>query len=285
MNKDFSLIGYLQIFWVTLAIASCGGGSTVTQSPDVAGIEMGAALAANGEQESRHYTVELSGSQALPPVDTRHTGLAEFTADTITGQLFGTVTTSLAADADGIAEVHIREGGPDEVGSDVVRLIEAAGNAGNKVFNVPANFFLAPQQLTSYNNGGLYVDIHAGSIEIRGQLSDEPPFLALVSELGDLQAKLFTPMCSGCHTGSGNSLPAVMNLSTADATYNSLVGVFSIGEPELLRVDPGDADNSLVMHKVLGTQSVGSRMPFRGAKLDAQIIDALSNWINAGAPR
>jgi len=282
MNRRFALTRYLPLFCAACVIASCGGGSTGSHSPEVAGIEMGAALAA---PENRRYTVELSGSQALPPVNTRHTGRAEFSVDTATGQLHGTVTTSLAADVEGIAEVHIHEGGPGEVGSAVVRLIEAAGDVGNNVFNVPANFFLTPQQLTLYYNGALYVDVHAGSIEIRGQLSDEPPFLALVSELNDLQAKVFTPMCSGCHLGSGANLPAVMNLSTADATYNNLVGVFSIGEPELLRVDPGDADDSLLMHKVQGTQIVGSRMPFRSAKLDAEIIDALANWINAGAPR
>ena len=136
-----------------------------------------------------------------------------------------------------------------------------------------------------YNNGSLYVDIHAGQVELRGQLSESSLSLTTGSTLADLQAKVFTPVCSGCHTGGGASLPSVMNLSNADASYNSLVGVFSIGEPNLLRVDAGNAAASLLVHKIEGTQTVGSRMPLRGAKLEPEIIDALVQWINAGAQR
>ena len=274
----------------TAVLHSCGGSGNhegFDAPGDVAGIELGAALGTSEgtAQSAPRYLVELSGSQVLPAVDTRHTGQAEFAVDAATGQLFGTVTTSLSEADGGEVEVHLHEGGAGEVGGLVVTLIENVGNVGNRVFEVPANTVLTAAQLTLYNNGSLYVDIHAGQVELRGQLSESSLSLTTGSTLADLQAKVFTPVCSGCHTGGGASLPSVMNLSNADASYNSLVGVFSIGEPNLLRVDAGNAAASLLVHKIEGTQTVGSRMPLRGAKLEPEIIDALVQWINAGAQR
>lgn len=259
-----------------LFVVSCGG-STVTDTAPGAGFEIGAALSENVDR----YTVLLSGSQVLPAVDTRYTGQADFTVDEQTGQLYGTVVTSV----ENVTAVHLHEGGVGEVGGVVVSLIASATGAGNSTFNVPANFILTQQQRQSYSFGRLYVDIHAGDVVLRGQLSAEPPALAIGAELDDLQAKVFTPLCSGCHFGSGNNLPAIMDLTNADASYSNLVGVYSIGESDLLRVSPGDAEDSLLVRKLEGTQAVGVRMPFRGAKLDADTIAAVRQWINSGAGR
>jgi len=256
MNKRFPLL--LHAVLATVVLQSCDGGA-INQATQVAGIELGAALGTDEAESAPRYSVELSGSQVLPAVDTRHTGQAEFAVDAVTGQLFGTVTTSLSTITDGDIEVHLHEGGPGEAGGIVVRLIENTVGTGNNVFNVPANTVLTAPQLTLYNSGNLYVDIHTAQVELRGQLSESPP--------------------------SVESLPSIMNLSNAEASHNSLVGVFSIGEPNLLRVDPGNAVGSLLVHKVEGTQTVGSRMPFRGAKLDPEVIDALVQWIDTGARR
>jgi hypothetical protein len=48
-------------------------------------------------------------------------------------------------------------------------------------------------------------------------------------------------------------------------------------------VEPGDADNSLLVQKLLGTQQVGGEMPPSGKLSEAQ-IQIIINWINAGAP-
>ena len=48
-------------------------------------------------------------------------------------------------------------------------------------------------------------------------------------------------------------------------------------------VEPGDADNSLLVQKLLGTQQVGGQMP-PSTKLSEAQIQIIINWINAGAP-
>ena len=74
-----------------------------------------------------------------------------------------------------------------------------------------------------------------------------------------------------------------MNLSSASATHASLVNVTSIDEPAFKRVLPGDPNNSYIIHKLEGTQSVGSRMPFGGPFLSQATIDQVRAWIQAGA--
>ena len=106
---------------------------------------------------------------------------------------------------------------------------------------------------------------------------------AVVVTLAQLQANIFTPKCSGCHTGIGATLPGVMNLTTAAATHAALVNVTSIDEPAFKRVLPGDPNNSYIIHKLEGTQIVGARMPFGGPFLDQATIDQVRAWIQAGA--
>jgi hypothetical protein len=74
-----------------------------------------------------------------------------------------------------------------------------------------------------------------------------------------------------------------MNLSSASASFAALVNVNSTEVPALKRVMPGDPANSYLMHKLEGSQSVGSRMPLGGPFLDAAAIDQVRAWIQAGA--
>ena len=106
--------------------------------------------------------------------------------------------------------------------------------------------------------------------------------------LDALQANVFTPSCafSGCHTGpTGNSLPAGMDLSTADASFASLVGMASLQQPSLERVTANDPDNSYLVQKVEGTASGGQRMPLGGGVLDQALISDIRQWISDGANR
>ncbi len=106
--------------------------------------------------------------------------------------------------------------------------------------------------------------------------------------LDDLQASLFGMTCAaaGCHTGpSGNSLPGGMDLSDADATFANVVGVASIQQPALDRVEPGDPDNSYLVQKIEGTAATGARMPLGQAALDQAVIDEVRQWIADGANR
>ena len=103
-----------------------------------------------------------------------------------------------------------------------------------------------------------------------------------------LQASVFQPNCavSGCHTGpAGDNLPAGMDLSTADASFTSLVGVASLQQATLLRVAAGDPDNSYLVQKLEGTAASGARMPLGGGALDQALIDDIRQWITDGANR
>jgi mono/diheme cytochrome c family protein len=67
--------------------------------------------------------------------------------------------------------------------------------------------------------------------------------------LSQIQAAVFTPICSGCHNGSnppGGALPGSQNL-TAGNSFASLVGVSSLEQPALRRVKPGDPNNSYLI--------------------------------------
>jgi hypothetical protein len=113
-------------------------------------------------------------------------------------------------------------------------------------------------------------------------VSNPPPPAA--ATLTTLQANIFGPKCSFCHTGVGPILPGSMNLTSAAATFTSLVGVNSEEQPTLKRVNPGDSANSWVIHKLEGTNlGTTSRMPFGGPFLDQATIDQVKGWIDAGA--
>lgn len=110
----------------------------------------------------------------------------------------------------------------------------------------------------------------------------------LQPSLASIQNNLFAPTCSvaGCHTGPpGPNLPSGMDLSSADASFSSLVNIASFQVPTILRVAAGDAGNSYLIQKLEGTAAVGARMPLGGPFLDQATVDVIRLWIDSGAPR
>ena len=105
--------------------------------------------------------------------------------------------------------------------------------------------------------------------------------------LDSIQANVFEGSCalSGCHDGGGTGLPRGMDLSSADASFDALVGVDSLQVPGLPRVTPNDADASYLVDKLEGSQAVGSQMPLGGPFLDQATIDVIRAWIDNGAER
>ncbi|MDH4124488.1 MAG: CHRD domain-containing protein [Gammaproteobacteria bacterium] len=103
--------------------------------------------------------------------------------------------------------------------------------------------------------------------------------------LAQIQASVFTPVCSGCHSGpTGNVLPSGMNLSNANASFNALVNVASL-QVALDRVEPGNPDNSYLIRKLEGGPNIVlNRMPQGGPFLDQATIDMVRQWISDGAP-
>jgi mono/diheme cytochrome c family protein len=98
-----------------------------------------------------------------------------------------------------------------------------------------------------------------------------------------LQTQLFTPICSGCHSGTGTTLPGSMNLTAGNA-YASLVNVASVEQAALKRVRPSDPTDSYVIQKLEGTTGIsGQRMPLGGPFLDQATINEVITWISQGA--
>src|SRR6266481_7202284 len=104
----------------------------------------------------------------------------------------------------------------------------------------------------------------------------------VTADFQSIQANVFTPICSVCHIGA--SAPEGLQLDAAHS-YNLLVGVPSAEEPSLLRVKPGDPDNSYMVHKIEGLNGItGGQMPLGETPLPQATIDAIRQWITNGAP-
>ena len=104
--------------------------------------------------------------------------------------------------------------------------------------------------------------------------------------LQSIQDNVFTPTCGtvGCHDGPiGPGLPGGQDLSTLASSFASLVNVASEQDPNLLRVNPGNADDSYLVRKLDGTATSGNQMPLGGNPLSQATIDAIRTWIDAGA--
>lgn len=82
----------------------------------------------------------------------------------------------------------------------------------------------------------------------------------------------------GCHgTGAGT-----LFLTDTATAYASLVDIRS-GCNGLIRVIPGDADNSVLVMKVEGTHQCGGRMPLNDNPLDSIDQANIRNWVTQDA--
>jgi hypothetical protein len=107
-----------------------------------------------------------------------------------------------------------------------------------------------------------------------------PPPAANQTLFQQVQTQVLTPNCNGCHVGP--NAPAGLRLDAANS-FAMLVGVQSTQVPTLLRVKPGDPDNSYLVQKIDGRATVGGRMPLGRAPLPQASIDLVRSWIAAGA--
>lgn len=102
-------------------------------------------------------------------------------------------------------------------------------------------------------------------------------------ELHCIQQFVFTPTCafSGCHANPGAQLG--MELYEG-RTFMQIVGVPSVEDPNLLRIEPGNPDDSYLIRKIRGDPSiVEERMPFGGPYLTQEEIDVIVQWVLDGA--
>jgi hypothetical protein len=101
------------------------------------------------------------------------------------------------------------------------------------------------------------------------------------TDFQQIQATIFTPICTGCHTGAG--APVGLRLDEG-VSYGLLVNTASVQVPSLMRVNPGNPDQSYIVQKLQGNAAGGQRMPYGGPYLSQTQIDLVRNWIAAGAP-
>ncbi|MEM7259910.1 MAG: CHRD domain-containing protein [Pseudomonadota bacterium] len=291
-RADLFIYRLLAVVFALLSVAACNGNSSIgtgagssqsTATGDTSSAFSPLDIAAAVDPSiAFQLQVDLSGTQMLPPVSVAQTARAELTLNTQTNEIVGILDTVVGS----VTAAHIHEGAVGEVGAEVVALIPATD--GSEQYVIPPGTVLSGEHARELVSGNLYIDLHTQQYPdglLRAQLTNESVEVTVQSALDDIQATIFTPLCSGCHTGGGQTLPTLMNLTSADASYTSLVGVSSVEVPELSRVNPLDPDTSYIVHKIEGTQSAGVRMPFRGSKLSDDQISAIRQWIAAGAPR
>jgi hypothetical protein len=101
-----------------------------------------------------------------------------------------------------------------------------------------------------------------------------------------IQAAVFDGSCAftSCH-GSAGVPQAGLELSSVAVSGQQLIDVESTQVPTSVRVAPGDSGASYLMNKILGMNiAAGTQtMPIGGTLCDAR-IDAIEEWIDAGAP-
>ncbi len=102
----------------------------------------------------------------------------------------------------------------------------------------------------------------------------------LTATFSSIQANVFTPICVTCHSGA--SAPHGLRLD-GNSSYALLVGVPSDEEPSILRIEPGDPDNSYLVQKIQGTAASGERMPAGMPALPQATIDTIRQWVTSGA--
>ncbi len=197
------------------------------------------------------------------------------TLTTPTGSLKGTVSLSATVtDSLSIAKVEFFAGAT------------SLGVVAAPPYTVSWNTTTVPDGSVSLKATATDADGNVGSSAVSTvTVANTAPAPAPVT-LAQLQTQVFTPICSGCHSGVGTSLPGVQNL-TAGHTFASIVGVASIEVPSLLRIKPNDPTNSYLIQKIEGTAASGARMPLGCPTstpcLDQATIDQIKAWVSAGA--
>jgi uncharacterized protein (TIGR03118 family) len=225
----------------------------------------------NGEVNGLFARIDLG---ATAPDIVAPTGVA-ITAPAAASTVSGTVNiTANATDNVGVASVkfQVRVGTTTtDIATDTSAPFSASWNSGS-VANGAATLIA-----TAFDAFGNSTASPGIAVTVNNVPGTTPPTLAT------LQATIFGPRCSTCHTGGGGTLPSSMNLSSASATLAALVNVTSLEEPTIKRVNPGSPNTSYLIQKLEGTQTVGVRMPAAGAFLTQAEIDGVRAWIQAGA--
>lgn len=111
----------------------------------------------------------------------------------------------------------------------------------------------------------------------------EEPVIDDTPKLSVIQAEILDLNCavSGCHVGA--TPPKGLNLEDG-STFSNTVNVASDEVPTLMRIKPGDPEESYLYLKITGDASItGSQMPLGRSPLSAEEMDQIRDWILEGA--
>ena len=128
--------------------------------------------------------------------------------------------------------------------------------------------------LAGCSGSGVGLDANGNPISGQGEM------IPLSADFDSLQANIFTPICSVCHSGA--SAPEGLILD-AQHSYSLLVNMPSMEVPSIPRVDPGNPTNSYIIQKLEGHAAVGGQMPLGETPLPASTIAFIVQWITDGA--
>lgn len=144
-----------------------------------------------GQIELRVSFANLTGSQETPATTSTATGFGSLAVNALTGAIYGSVVTS------GIVgtAAHIHEAAAGVAGPILIPLTDAGGG----IWTVPPGATLTSAQVTSWQNGNLYVNVHTSANpngEIRGQLN------------------LISPITQSATLSGANEVPATPSVAT-----------------------------------------------------------------------
>lgn len=113
----------------------------------------------------------------------------------------------------------------------------------------------------------------------------QPTFSSIQHEIFDMTDSSGRTACTQCHNAT--LIRGGLDLS-AGVSFASLVNVASRERPGVMRVLPGDPDNSYLVHKLEGPDVhpglVGRQMPFNGPPyLTSGQMLVVRRWIEQGA--
>jgi len=127
-------------------------------------------------------------------------------------------------------------------------------------------------------------DLDNQGLPIKDNSGEQTPDQTSGVTLASLQKNIFGAICINCHTGS--NAPRGLRLDSEENSYAFLVSHAADEVPELLRVNPGNPDDSYIIRKLEGASNiVGGRMPLGGPYLTQEQINSVRDWIANGAPR
>jgi len=110
-------------------------------------------------------------------------------------------------------------------------------------------------------------------------LAPSDPGPELIPTFSSIQTVVFNQRCTNHH---GALAQGDLDLRSPQS-FNNLVGAPST-QTMLMRVAPGDAESSYMIHKLEGRAGIaGDRMPQNGPFLTTAEVDVIKTWINDGA--